>query len=385
MTSQDRVYIKHQLYNGYNGMLLGAVGALLFLTGCGGQATADGPTSERTSTGTRVETYVVEPADFTDVLQLTGHVQAVHDATLSAQASGTVVALEERGAFVREGAPVARLDPTQGRASVDQARAGVAAAEAQYALAQDTYDRMQPLYQDSIISAQEFERVRSQLAQAQANLAQARATLAQAEKRLTDTYVIAPFAGTVETRFVEEGEQISPGQPVARIVNTQRVKIVAGVPERYAGEIETGSTVRLRFPAYGGLSMQTAPVSFVGTAIDPDSRTFPIEVRLPNQDRQLKPEMVVNLYLTRQDIEDALVIPRTSVIRDERGESVFIVLEEDSLAIAERRAVDLGPASGDEVVVQDGLEAGDELVISGQSDLSPGEPVEVVEQVGRIE
>ncbi len=359
---------------------------LALLAGCSnGQAEADEQAEQARTSAVRVETYAVEPVRFEDALQLTGAVEALDDATLSAQAAGTVVSIEERGATVPAGGTVARLDPAETRAAAAQAEAQVASSEAQAALAQDAYERQLPLYQDSIISAAEFEGVRTQRAQAQAALAQAQAALAQAEQRLANTRVTAPFTGTVEERFVEEGEQVSPGQQVARVVNTRRVKATAGVPESYAGQIEQGTAVRLRFPAYGGLDADTAAVTFVGSAIDPESRTFPIEVELSNPDGQLKPEMAVQLEVTREVIEDALVIPRNAVIRDEEGVSAYVVTRSDTAVVARRQSVTLGAEAGDRVVVRSGLEAGDEVVVAGQSGLAPGEPVEVIRQRERLE
>ena len=381
MSNETRTIVERATYAL---LFVALMAAQILLSGCGGEASNDAR-GEEGPTGTRVETYIIEPVDFRDEIQLTGTVEAVNDATLSAQATGTVVALASRGTFVEDGGVVARLDVTQARAAVEQAQAGVDAAQAQYDLAEDTYNRMQPLYQDSIISAQEFEQVRSQLTQAQANLSQARASLIQARKRLANTYVRSPFPGTVETRIVEEGEQVTAGQPVARVVSTSRVRVAAGVPERYSGDIEQGSTVRMSFPAYGGVAMQTAPVTFVGSAIDPDSRTFPIEIEVPNPERRLKPQMVVQLYLTRQDVQEALVIPRSAVIRDEMGVHAYVVVSTDSSAVAEQRFLELGLEADDRVIISEGLAAGDELIVSGHQNLSPEEPVTVTETYDSLE
>ncbi len=366
-----------------------AVPLLTLLAGCGnGQAEADEQAEQaeqaRTS-AVRVETYVVEPVRFEDALQLTGTVEALDDATLSAQSAGTVVSIAERGAFVPAGGTVARLDPAEARAAAAQAQAQVASAQAQATLAEDAYERQLPLYRDSIISAAEFEGVRAQRAQAQAALAQAQAALVQAEQRLSNTRVASPFAGAVEERFVEEGEQVSPGQQVARVVNTRRVKVTGGVPESYAGQIEQGTAVRLRFPAYGGLEADTAAVTFVGSAIDPESRTFPIEIELSNPEQQLKPAMAVQLEVTREVIEDALVIPRSALLRDEEGLHAYVVAGADTAAVARLRTLTLGPESTGRVVVRTGLEAGDRVVVSGQNNLSPGEPVEVARRRESIE
>jgi len=353
---------------------LALVGALLaaavVTAGCGNgeaPATAEAATQQRPAT--RVETLVLEPTSFTDEIELTGTVEAINDATLSAQATGTVMSIVELGTAVQEGERIAQLDATEAQAALEQA-------QARYELTQDRYERQEPLYQDSIITALEFEQVRSERTQA-------RAALAQAEKRLRNTRVTAPFAGTVEERFVQPGEQVAPNDPVARVIDVQPAKVVAGVPERYAGDIEKGNELRIRFQS-ARLGERTGTVTFVGSAIDPDSRTFTIEATIANADRTIKPEMVTQIRLDRTTIEDALVIPRPAVVRDEAGTHVYTLERTDSTAIARKRDIVLGPSTGARVAVESGLQANDEIVVVGQTNLAPGQPVEVTDQYTRI-
>lgn len=327
----------------------------------------------------RVETLVLAPTVFEDVIELTGSVEATNDASLSAKTSGTVVSVAPLGSAVAAGQAVAQLDPGQARAAVEQAKATLAAAEAQFNLAADNFERQEPLYRDSVISAIEFENVRAQYAQAQAQVNQARAALSQAQERLSDTRVVAPFSGTVEQRFVEPGEQVMPGAPVARLVDANRVKVAVGVPERYAADIEPGTPVRVELNAYRGASRR-GTVTFVGRAIDPQSRTFPVEVVLDNPDGLLKPAMVATVHIARQTIEDALVVPRSAVQRDETGTAVFVLEQTGEGLVARRRPVTVGPSYGETTVVMN-LEAGDEVVVLGQNQLTDGDRVQVVEQM----
>lgn len=344
--------------------------SMLVMSGCSdGEASNQeaSPSPERPAT--RVETLVLEPTSLTDRIELTGTVEAIHDATLSAQASETIISVAELGTFIPKGGTVAQLDSTEAYAAVEQA-------QARYELAQDRFERQKPLYQDSIITALEFEQVRSELTQA-------RAALAQARKQLRNTSVTVPFSGTVEQRFVEPGEQTAPGEEVARVIDVRPVKVVAGVPERYAGDIEKGTPVRVRFKA-SQIGERTGTITFVGSVIDPESRTFTVEATLPNTDRTIKPEMAVQLRMTRTTIEDALVIPRTAVVRDEAGEHLYVVERTDTSAVARKRDITLGPETDARVAVQSGVEAGTEVIVVGQSNLSPGGRVEVTQQYDRV-
>lgn len=363
-----------------------AVAGLLALAGCGsGPSNAEAPAAEAR---TPVETLVLERTTFEDVLELNGEVGALNDATLSAEASGTVLSIAEQGAFVEAGQTVARLESGEEQAAVAQAQAQLETARSRLALAEDRYQRQAPLYRDSIISALEFEQVRSERNQARAAVRQAEAQLASAKERLANTRVRAPFSGTVEARFVEPGEQISPGQQVARIVDIERVEVTANVPERYANDIERGQSVTVEFDTYG-TGPRRGQVTFVGNTIDPDSRTFPVEVEIANPDRRLKPEMSGRMLLPTRTIEDALVIPRTAVERDEEGTNVYVVNRRDSagtpVPVVDVRSITMGPAYEEKAVALSGLEAGQELIVSGTSNIATGDTVRVTQQYQTVE
>ena len=353
---------------------------LLTLSACGGDAAEPEPEAATAeSTATPVEVVRIDRAMFRDVIELTGTVEAPDDATLSAETAGTLTALAPLGTTVGRGAAVAQINPTMGRAGVAQAEAALEAAEAQAELAEDQYRRQEPLLQDSIISAAEFEAVRTQRASARASVAQAEAALAQAQQQLAYTRVTAPFAGTVEERFAERGEQVTPGMPVVRLVSTATVDIEAGVPERYANDIQRGTPVRIQPTAYG-LGELTGTVTFVGSAINPQSRTFPIEIEIDNRTGTLKPAMITKLFVTRSEFEDVLAVPLAAIVRDERGASVYVAVPaEGDTYVAERRAIVTGSSSDGQIVVTDGLEAGDRVVVAGQTQIADGDRLRISE------
>jgi membrane fusion protein (multidrug efflux system) len=349
--------------------LIAGLASLVVLTsGCGDGQASEASSGPSAPAKTRVETLVLEPTSFTDIVKITGSVEALDDATLSAQTSGTVTMLRDRGVRVAEGELVARIDAEEAEAAVEQARA-------RYELAQDRYERQKPLYRDSVISALEFEQVRSERNQA-------RAALQQAKKRFSNSRLTAPFAGTVEERFIEVGEQAAPGTKVARLVNTRQVKVTAGVPERYTNDIREGTSVQLDFRRYNA-GVRTAEATFVGNTIDPESRTFPIEVTVSNEDGTLKPSMGVNLRVTRAVLDSAIVVPRSAILRDETGTHAYIVDRSDTTAVARNRDLTLGPGTGGQIVVESGLAAGDEVIVVGQNNVSPGTPLEIANRQDR--
>jgi RND family efflux transporter MFP subunit len=186
---------------------------------------------------------------------------------------------------------------------------------------------------------------------------------------------VAPFAGTVEEHLAQRGEQVGPGTPVVRLVSTRDVQVTAGIPERYAGDIQSGDAVQVRMQMAGG-EMRTGRIAFVGSAVNPQSRTFPVEIALSNPDGRLKPAMTATVLLRREQIEDALVVPRSAVVREADGEVVYVV----EGGVARSRRVVTGSSFGERVVVETGLSAGDEVIVLGQNNVAPGDRVAVASQ-----
>jgi membrane fusion protein (multidrug efflux system) len=349
------------------------------LSACGGDPDASdttpaaaSPTSE-SGRQVRVETRILAPTRFEEVIQLTGTVESSDDATISAQTSGTVQFVRELGSRVAAGDVLVRLDNRLAEAALAQATANLEAAEAAARLAEATYDRQERLYADSILSALEFEDIRARRDQARAALRQAEAAVAQAERQLSYTSITAPFTGRVEAHMINEGETAAPGSPLVRFVSTDRLVVSTGVPERYANDIEVGTPVRMSLRAYGGED-RTAPVSFVSSVIDPSTRTFQIEIEVDNARGTLKPAMIVDVFVTRSVLEDQVVIPQASILRDESGFSVYVV--EDGRAV--QRAVEPGPSNDGQTVIVSGLRVGDELITSGQTTVTEGDAVAIV-------
>lgn len=317
-----------------------------------------------------VETVVIEPSDFNDFVRVSGTVEAIEDAVVSAETSGRILSIKERGERVEKGEAIARLDDRQIQAQYQVAKAG-------YELAEDTFNRLESLYADSIVSTQDYNSARAQRDQAKSQLD-------QAEKQLQDARIEAPFSGRIEERFIRTGELINPGMPVVRLVNTDRVRVVSGVPERYSGEITEGSRAELQFRASNGESRESR-VTYAGNVLDAETRTFAIEVELSNSGQTLKPEMVVDLVIDRKTLTDVIVVPRTAILRNEDGESVFVATEQNGSKIARIVNVTTGPASGTLIQINSGLEEGDEMVVSGVRSLSEGDELNILNTESSIE
>ena len=344
----------------------------LSLGGCSGGVAEEGDASAALADAdtfgrvVNVEVQQLEAANFTELVQVTGTVRANRDVVISAEEAGVVREIvAEEGASVSEGDPLLRIDDSI-------LRAQVAEAEARSALAGETWDRRRRLFEE--------DGVGSELAYlgARYEAEQAAALLGALRERLARTTVRAPIPGILERRQVERGTMVSPGVPVARIVEIDPVKVVGGVPERFAADVTFGSEAVVRFDVLAGEEYR-GRITYVGATVNPRNRTFEAELRIPNPGRAIKPEMVANIEIMKGTIANAIVIPQESLVRAEDGFVTFVVHTDASGAeVAERREVTLGPSQRDRVVVEEGLRPGDRLIVLGQNLVVPGDRVRVV-------
>ncbi len=335
--------------------------------GCGPGAQVEGAQENAGYTRViNVEVSTAERSDFTEFIRLTGTVQANQDVVVSAEESGVVREIVvDKGNRVSPDQPIIRLDAELLQAQVDQARALAG-------MARETWERRKRLYEE--------DQVGSELVYLEARYGweQAAANLKLLEERLERTVIRAPIAGILDTREIEVGTMVSAGTPVARIVDTDPVKITAGVPERYATDVATGTLVEVTFDVLGDDEVFGGRISYVGATVNPRNRTFPIEFSLPNPGGVIKPEMVAGVSVVRKTMEGVVVVPQEAVVRVEDGYVAFVAVEENGETVAGRRSLELGPAQRNQVVVQSGLEVGDRLIVVGQQSVAEGDRVNVV-------
>ncbi|MGH7700791.1 MAG: efflux RND transporter periplasmic adaptor subunit [Gemmatimonadales bacterium] len=229
----------------------------------------------------------------------------------------------------------------------------------------------------------EEEKIGSEIGYLQAkSQAEAAASRAAAlEARLARTVIRAPVAGVFDEKLMEVGEMAMPGSRIGRVVSARRVKVTAGIPERFAADVRTGAPARVTFDIFPGEEF-TGRIGFVGTAVDPANRTFPVEIVMDNPRRLIKPRMVASVHVVRARLSGVVVLPQDLVARTEEGYQVFVVTERDGVSFAEARRVTLGPSYENRVVISDGLAAGDRVIGAGARLVDHGSRVQVVESGG---
>ena len=227
--------------------------------------------------------------------------------------------------------------------------------------AQDAYDRIKSLHDKGSVTDIQFVEV-------QTGLEQAIAMEAIALKSLEDTKLVAPFAGVIAKRSVEEGINVMPGLSVFKLVSIDEIDVKVPIPENEIASIKTGQSATVTVPALGNREYR-GNVHQKGVEANPVSRTYNIQIRLKNPLLELMPGMVCKAFLTQDDTEQRIVIPNKSVQIAPDGKR-FVWLSESN--IAKRRFITTGVLTDFGVTVVSGLADGDRLITEGYNKVSEG-------------
>ena len=243
-------------------------------------------------------------------------------------------------------------------------------------------DRMEALHRDGILSHAELDRSETDFRFAEARLQEAleevrsrqalvaerRAALQLAEQSLADATLRAPFDGVVRERHLSIGGYLQVGAPVATIVRNHPLRLRLTVPEREAGGVRVGQSVRLRLDA-GGAATEGRVVR-LSPAVDEHTRTLLVEAEVPNDDGALRPGTFATAEIVVEPERPAILVPESAVTT---FAGITKILGVADGRIVERR-VRIGRRDGDRVEVLDGLAAGD-TVVAAPGSLTAGQAV----------
>lgn len=308
---------------------------------------------------TNVHVITLETAPFEDVLQLTGQALAWERIQVGAEGAGNILKQHvEIGDPVKKGDLLFEIDTI----SID---ADNAQAKARHKLAQEELRRVEGLAKSGVAPPQALDQAR---AEERVALAALRAT----ETRYSRSEVRAPIDGVVDDLLKETGEYVDFGTAMCALVQTDRLNAVIPVPERDIPQFKVGDSVEVRFDAFPGEDF-SGTIFRIQPSADLATRTYPVEVELPNPEGKLRPGMTARAAMVRKVHEDAIVVPLFAIRPMEN--QYFVVLEQDGFA--HLRKIIPGKISGDVVHIVSGLSPGERLIVSGQRDLREGAPVAV--------
>ncbi len=306
-----------------------------------------------------VRTIDLYPRPFQEYLDITGTLKARNQINLIAEEGGILIEIrKDKGSFVRMGDTLAILENRVIKAGYEEARAARNQAELDY-------NSKNVLYSKKAISENEY-------LSAQYAFERARATYDLARARYDKLFFVAPISGFINNRSYDRGAYVMPMSALYELVDNKSLKIRAGVAERFIADISKGTTAEITFDAYPDMKL-TATVDFVSQSIDPTSRTFEIELNIPNPDGFLAPEMIANLKLLRRSYQDKIVVPLDALIESESGRYVFIARNDRAV----KTDVHILAVYEDSVLIE-GLNENQQLIVMGQRELTDGDLLEIV-------
>ena len=285
----------------------------------------------------------------------------------------------EEGKPVKQGQPMFLIDPEPVRARLASAKAEVAVAKARLDEARREQDRVLPLFEKNAVSQSRRDEVVSAFEVAAANLTAAESSLRTAQLDLEYTDVRAPIGGLTSREVLSEGSLVSTDQSsslLTRIVQVDPLYVEFAVPESEAslirGSLAGGQadTLNVKLVLEGGEEYpQSAELTFVDNAVDLDSGTVRVRAVLPNPEARLIPGQFIRARVEGVTLTNVVSIPRKAVMSGPQGRFVWLVGAEEKVEI---RPVQVGRSMGNNIMVTQGLAAGERYIVEGVLKVQPG-------------
>ena len=308
--------------------------------------------------GADVSTIIVKPGQFTNYVQIQGKIDAQNNVTAYPQASAVITALYVKaGDHVSKGETLAQLDNSVLQQNVGQA-------QSQLNLANILYQRQKNLWDQKIGTEVQY-------LQAQTNLQTAQKQVSSLKQQADLYRIVSPIDGIVDQMDLKLGQVAAPGSTGIRVINADVLKVKADVPESYSSSVNQGDSVKILFPDVND-SLATR-VTFAAKVIDPGSRSFGIEIKLPHN-KEYRPNMTAVLQIANYQNHNTISVPVNAIQRSDEGDYMYI----NENGFAKRKPITEGKTSGGYTEVKSGLSSGDQLITEGASEIGDGDKVSVL-------
>jgi membrane fusion protein (multidrug efflux system) len=299
----------------------------------------------------------VEVGPIAAYISATANLVAEDEVKVVAEAEGQVIELNvDEGDTVARGRTLLQIDPADARLAVQKA-------ELALRNAQINLDRSERMATEKLISPQDLDKIRYERDVAAQGLAEAR-------HRLTKTTVTAPFAGRITIRRVQPGQNVKPGEELFTLADFEPLVARIFLPEREVLDLKVGQEVRLLLRAreetrFAGRIQRISPV------VDTASGTVKVTVEAVRPPSNVRPGAFVSVEVLREVRPQALLVPRTAVVRELQETYVFVA----DGKLARKRTVAVGLEERDRVEIVRGLAAGERVITSGQGALKDESPI----------
>jgi membrane fusion protein (multidrug efflux system) len=302
----------------------------------------------------------ISPRKFDHYVQTQGKIESENDIILSAKVPGVITQVfVSEGDQVSKGQTLAQIDNSVILRSIESM-------EAQLDLAKAVYERQENLWKQKIGTEVQYLQTKTSKESLEKQLA-------SLKEQNDMTRIKAPINGTVDGLYVKVGQNTAPAMPAARVVNATDLKLTASVSEAYVTTIKKGNKVVVNLPEIN--KNIEAIVTFVGRTINPLSRTFDIEVKLP-ANADLRPNMTATVKVIFTSEPSALVVPVNVIQEINKEKVVYIAEAKGKQTVAVRKVVTVDGIYGNQAQIK-GLKPGDKLITFGYQGLNDGDFIKI--------
>jgi membrane fusion protein (multidrug efflux system) len=334
----------------------------------------------KSGAGTTAQAVMVSIApvtaqDFNHFIEIQGKIESESVSFVTPRAGGGQVKaiFVKRGDRVVKGQVLLQLDNSLIKQSVAAATQNIETVKAQAALARSVYEKQKNLWEQNIGSEIQLLTAKTNAEALGSQLKAAMEQLGMAKDQLAYTSVRSDVDGVAEEVNIKVGE-IFMGAGQLKVVNTDRLKLTSQVPENYSGKIKVGTDVSLIFPDLN--KTLDTKLSVVGNVIDPLSRSFFVEAKLP-VDKNFRPNQLAQVKIKDYTKKNAISIPINIVQNDDKGKFVYVAATENGKLIARKRVVTIGEFYANAIEILSGLSAGEQVVTEGYQNLYDGQSLTV--------
>lgn len=308
---------------------------------------------------TKVFGKVIQATSFSDFLTLTGSMEANEQIDLQSEISGMVAAINfTEGSHVAKGQVLVKINDKELQAQLAQVRT-------KYSLSSENQRRAKLLLEKEAISQEEFD-----IATADYRTAQSQIQLIEAQ--LSKTVIRAPFAGKIGLRNISLGSYLTPTTVIAKLVNTDRIKVSFSIPEKYATMVKLNSTIQ--FNVQGVDQTLSAKIFAIEPVVEASTRTLLVKAVTENANKQLIPGTFADIIFPLATLNDALLVPAEALIPIQNGKKLFVYKS----GKAKEVIVEVGARTKEDVLITTGITAGDTVLTTGVMTLKNDAPVKVI-------
>ena len=303
------------------------------------------------------------PTPIQDRISLPGVVEPWVKLQILAEVHGKITkkALED-GSAVKKGDIIAMVDFRDYENSLKSAKAS-------YKVALADFESIEKLYKEQLSTRSEFDN-------ALAQVENYKAVMDNAALNLNRCKIRAPLSGVVNRIFIEEGQYLNIADPVAEILQTDRVKVKVGIPESDVDAVRSLTDFDVTIDALDGKILK-GKKHFLSSTADSMARLYNLDLVLENKNKQILPDMFARVEIVKKEVPEGISVPLYAVISRDKGHMVYVINDDR----AHSRKVELGLLEGWRVEIKKGLKAGEKVIVVGHRSVNDGEKVNVVRSV----